>query len=171
MTFAKFLLCLLTCSVILAQDYPGLKKLVCGAGECPTYKDYYASKLKLSWFQAWAACQDYGLDFVSLDSKTEADSFRNVLTKNAALVDKSIGVFVGLTVGQIGNYSSCVWVATNKPLRFNLTWGAGQPNNIGGVQSCMGLSISTTVGDVYAFNDLECDETRFYPFVCQKVKS
>jgi len=142
-------------------------------GECPSYKDYYASKMKLSWFQAWATCQSHGLDFVSLDSKTEAESFRNVLTKNTALVDNYYAVYVGATLTQIGNYSSYAWVTTNKPLRFNMTWAVGQPNNVGGVQFCLGLSITATVGDVYAFNDLECDDAtyRFLPFVCQKART
>jgi len=106
-----------------------------------------------------------------LDSKTEADSFRKVLTKNAALVDNYYAVYVGATLSQLKNSSSFTWVATNNPLRFNLTWDAGQPNNLYFAQSCLGLTIAATVGSVYAYNDLECDDpNRILPFICQKVK-
>jgi len=131
---------------------------------CFEDKEYYTHvNLLTSWHDAWSACLNYGLEFVSLDSKREKDLFIDLCKRNDFA---SNWIHIGAVQEEINNYSSYVWVSSNRYLDYNFTWARNEPNNFNNLPE---LCLSLTVDSGCNFNDVWCDSEIKFAFVCQKL--
>jgi hypothetical protein len=102
------------------------------------------------------------MEFVSLETKSEADYFLSVCDKNIAQFTDEYTHIGGMTmVGKTGWH----WVNSGKRIDYQLKWLSGQPDFYAANEFC--LSIHKRAGD-FSFNDLNCFGAFESRFVCQK---
>jgi len=175
MKFASLvLLCLAFVCLADSQSYYGLKKLDHSklkiaktdahfAHYCAE-KEYYVSQYyKISWREAWNTCHSYGLKFVTLKTKEEADYFTKLCAANTELFLDNYA-FIGAIQGTPGDVSTYQWVETGQALNYAVNWSDSEPNNLNGTQWCMAVRKQP---DQFMFDDNYCDNVN-WRFVCEK---
>lgn len=97
------------------------------------------------------------MKLATLETKKEHDYVLNLMD-NGAISEPQ--VFIGASdIGDEGNF---YWVATGKPFDYTPKWKAGEPNNLGDGENCIGLWKE----DGYRFNDVPCTGYK-QKFLCE----
>lgn len=106
------------------------------------------------------------MDFVSLETETEANSFLEICKKNANSFDSFTHIGALTTVAK--SHDKWYWVNSGRRITYPIKWSPGQPDNSAGGERC--LSIIKQTNNSFLFNDLECSNihTHYFNFVCQQ---
>lgn len=106
------------------------------------------------------------MDVLSLETSTEAEVFLGLCQGSASLFEKFTHIG-GITLAP-KHLSTWYWVDSGKRIEYPLKFAANQPDNFNNIEYC--LSIQKEPGDVFAFNDIECNTNYEVKFICQKVE-
>lgn len=102
-------------------------------------RKYYVSRISKQWVDGLALCLQYDMDYVTLESSSEANHFLSLLVRDVYYV----GITDSLSEGTFYNYET-VSFANTRPL---LKWGPGEPNNAGSNEDCVYMGMNS-VSDV-----------------------
>lgn len=132
-----------------------------GNGVAYTKKFWYPTHFLANWQDAKLLCNSYKMQFATLDSQREADTFLFLYGQKAALftIDSYIGAITTILLSTTDYY----WVESGLKVNFPLIFTAGQPNNQDGNQMCLAVNKA----DGYKFNDLGCYSAVPSKFFCQ----
>lgn len=101
------------------------------------------------------------MEFLSLETKSEADFFFGLCEKNIAhFTDEYTHVGAMTMTGKTDWY----WVNSGKRVDYQMKWFAGQPDFYASNEFCLAIK---KWGD-FSFNDLNCFGAYESKFVCQK---
>ncbi|XP_030562002.1 C-type lectin 37Db isoform X2 [Drosophila novamexicana] len=113
---------------------------------------YIEETLRVNWFRASNICRQLGGFLVNLASKEELQALSRQL-------HPARSYWLSLyDLAEPGVYAS---QANGRDAQF-LSWSAGQPDNIGGVEHCIELWLS---GSTFQMNDAQCEMP--FHFVCE----
>jgi hypothetical protein len=101
------------------------------------------------------------MEFVSLETRAEADFFFGLCEKNIAHFDDYTYVGGITTVGKTGWH----WVNSGKRIDYAMKWLANEPNFYANNEFC--LAIQKKPAD-FSFIDLNCFGVYESRFICQK---
>ena len=104
------------------------------------------------------------MGLATLDSKEEGQYFFVLFEHYASLFD--IWTHIGGVAAIPKTLTEWYWTENGTKLNFTLKFLPGAPDNVGGNEVCLTLTISA---GSYFFNDLKCYENYIMKFVCQTV--
>jgi hypothetical protein len=124
---------------------------------------WYPTLYKGTWIEAAVICRSFGMDLFTLYSQDEANHFYQILEKNTQLFPTYM--YIGGVTVILKTKTEWFWLDTNEKVNFPMRFLAGDPNNLGGNEKCLGMIIS---GGSYYFIDVMCNAVSV-KFVCQSV--
>lgn len=90
------------------------------------------------------------MDLVTLPTEEEASVFLKFSADNGIHFEN---MFIGGTY--IGNgFNNWYWINTGLPVKYQIKFDAGEPNNTGGRENC--LSLTKKPNNVFLYNDINC---------------
>lgn len=131
-----------------------------GAGYEKTF--WYPSHYRGTWIEAKTMCKHFKMELISLDSEAEANYFLNLFSQTPGLFDK--WTHIGAVTSLSKSKSEWYWAENAKKANFTLKFLSGQPDNYGGEEQCLAITLSN---GVYGFNDLKCYQANINRFLCQ----
>lgn len=121
--------------------------------------------MKTEWVNALAVCKSFGMDMISLETKTESEKMLEICSKNANLFD--VHTYAGGLTANSLTLDEWYWINSGKRLNYMLRFAPGEPNNHKGSEFC--LSIVRWEGTTtFYYNDIDCSNDA-RPFLCQKM--
>lgn len=110
------------------------------------------------------------MDVVSLESKNESEYFLNLCKRNARYIDDDFAHIGGMSLGQPTDdrYEQWYWVSSGARVDYPLSFGPNNPDNIGDDEYC--LSVQKLPGNIFFFNDINCNGLYEVKFICQIVE-
>ncbi|XP_017768251.1 PREDICTED: C-type lectin 37Db-like [Nicrophorus vespilloides] len=121
---------------------------------------YFESDYKASWFNAFVACRNMGMELLSIDSDEEFDKIHE-------FVKEKMNYRNGLTIwtsGVMKQKGQFIWINTGNPVTLS-KWWSGTPNNYGGHEFCMHVWLKHKQ---FLLNDAECQMESYY--ICESRK-
>ncbi|XP_066998483.2 hemolymph lipopolysaccharide-binding protein-like [Anabrus simplex] len=126
----------------------------------PLVGRYKLHTTEKSWTEAFNICQQEGAHLVVINSDTEADVLKDILTRNEKAV-----AFVG--VNDIVTEGKFVTIFGEELSKMDYTkWAPNEPNNNGGSATAPGEDCVYFIRDTAFFNDASC--TSKHPFICEQ---
>ncbi|CAO1339072.1 unnamed protein product [Diamesa hyperborea] len=161
-------------TLVINQMFKNLGSLTYNYDGKDCTSTYYVSReIKLTWAHALMFCRSFGMELASLPTKQLADKFTQLCFENAPSFDKWThvgGTYIG------AGLNKWYWLSTGKPVGYNLTMPSGQPDNAGGVQSCLSLDKQNgpfLFNDIHAFGAHEekpqTERSKIKDTLCQKI--
>lgn len=118
-----------------------------------------------TWSNARAVCKSYDLDFVSLETRAEADNFFRLCFANQRFF-KDWTHIGGMSLNPLSR-TEWYWVNSGNRLDYLMNFLPGEPNNDGGEEHCLAIGRSSP-DSAFGFNDFKCYGIN--AFVCQDIK-
>lgn len=106
-------------------------------------------------------CRSFGMDLVTLPTEEENNVFTKLCADNATYFDEYTHVG-GSNLG-LNNW---FWTSNGQPIKYQLKFAPGEPNNSGGREYY--LAISKQLGS-FKFNDVPGYGAREEKFVCEHI--
>ncbi|XP_066149618.1 C-type lectin 37Db-like [Euwallacea fornicatus] len=135
------------------------------AGNCRLETKYVLNKTTVTWFGAYIACLQNGMDLAIIKSQEEEQALETELTKYCISTGITRGYWIGGSRQGSPN-DAYLWFATGEPMVYN-KFSKGQPDRAGGVESCVHLF--NTDNHEYFWNDWGCMNK--IGFICQVRKN
>lgn len=132
-------------------------------------KTYYLTKnFESDWMGAYHFCKSGSMDLVWLEDQKEADNFIQLCNQNINQIVPDVSQNPEIFVGGVAPTSSAnwFWFESGLPINFTLAWSPNEPNNIEGIENCLGL---IAIKGKFGFNDENCYRV-VQQFVCQDIK-
>jgi len=107
------------------------------------------------------------MDLLALETEDELREFNALFTQNSQLFDSKYYYNIGGIVETIADYKTWHWVATAQPIKIQLPFGPGEPNNVDGLEHC--LSLEKKNSNHFVFNDIHCSIRFPTFFICQQI--
>jgi hypothetical protein len=105
------------------------------------------------------------MEFVSLETKQEADNFLSLCNKNMKLLNGFISV--GAVTLQGKSTDQWYWVNSGKRINYPIAFLPGEPNFLNDLEFC--LSVVKNSKDIFMFNDTTCNDPIERQFICEKI--
>lgn len=132
-------------------------------------KTYYISKDQETWIRAAARCHEIGMEFLTLESKHEADYFIALCNRGKTPIHNDL-FHIGGTTGNIesstGSDNEWFWMESGVPIRYDLQLIPGDPNSY---DSDICLAVGNKNVGTTGFFEVSCSTMR-RRFFCQRVK-
>lgn len=126
-------------------------------------KTYWISThFKAYWVQANDICHTNGMEFLSLETRQEANHLLSLCDQFIHLMEE--WTHIGGITKVAKSLDQWYWIVSGNKVNYRLKFGAGQPDNVGGKELC--LSIGNQAGNFF-FNDLNCYDQHQFKFICQ----
>jgi len=126
---------------------------------------YVSTTSKLIWGDVQANCRSHGMDFVSLDTLDEANSFLKTFSSTPGADDE--WYWIGASTSRAGTTDNFVWQNSGMRVNYNLPFAKGEPNNGGsGNENCLTAGRKSYNIANFLLNDLHCSST-VNRFICQ----
>ncbi|XP_066245200.1 C-type lectin 37Db-like [Euwallacea similis] len=135
------------------------------AWNCRLEPKYVLNKTAVSWYGAYIACLQNGMDLAIIKSKEEEQALEAELTKYCLTPGITHGYWIGGSRNGSPN-DAYLWFATGEDISYN-KFSKGQPDKAGGVEAC--VHIFVTDDHQFFWNDWIC--TNKIGFICQVRKS
>ncbi|KAL7036600.1 hypothetical protein ACKWTF_008859 [Chironomus riparius] len=131
-------------------------------------KSYFISRYsKTPWAESKAICRAFDLEFTTLESNSELQSFLNIIDNNSYLRTISDTFFwidgISLTPKSKTDW---YWTKSGKKLTFSLPWALNQPDFLRVDEFCLALGKSSN--QKFGFHDGICSAS--ISFVCQRIE-
>lgn len=132
----------------------------CGNAYAKTY--YISHVFKTHWTHARSICQSYGMEFLSLETLQEQNSFFKLCENKADLFED--WTFIGGYTIEGKSLDKWYWVNSGKRIDYSLTFGHGMPDFGWNQEFCLCLGKQTKT---FFMNDALCQGFE-KKFICQK---
>lgn len=134
-----------------------------GTTNCGTtfQKSYFLPKFfKTFWIHSRSICQSYGMEALSLETKTEAENFFDLLTKNHQQLEEL--THIGGVTSVLRASDKWYWVNSGKKVNYTMKFHPGHPDGAG---YCLSAQKR---GSEFYFKDLPCHSNYELKFICQR---
>uniref|UniRef100_A0A1Q3FPW5 Putative salivary c-type lectin n=1 Tax=Culex tarsalis TaxID=7177 RepID=A0A1Q3FPW5_CULTA len=123
---------------------------------------YIAFLENLNFFEAWQACESFGLRLAVVTSAADTNEIKVALNNVNAVYLWQFWI----AGTDLGRSKSFLWITTGKQIwrpNFYLNWYPGEPNNAGGNEHC----VEVYQESLARWNDRDCNVR--HGFVCELV--
>ena len=110
------------------------------------------------------------MEIISLDCETEAETFRNLFSKDHYFLAFEENTLVGAMTLVPKSTEHWYWANSGEQIDFQIKFAAGEPNNFHNREFCLGLR-KYLDGEVFFYNDITCSNAYLeFKFLCQKIE-
>lgn len=103
---------------------------------------FYFVHEHMNWFEAQTYCRQHYTDLATIDDQTDHEELLNIVLANFGVK--------WIWTGLYRTDAAAPWTWSDQSESTFRSWGIGQPNNNGGSQFCVAMSLIGT------FNDVDC---------------
>ncbi|KAG5683708.1 hypothetical protein PVAND_012973 [Polypedilum vanderplanki] len=132
------------------------------------YEKYYyvPRNVKTSWEKAKNYCESNGYQLATFETLDELNS---ILKSRMQYQQKLFTHYtlIGGQTHQLMSKQNWFWIYSGKQIAYKMIWENDKPNGDEGNGYC--LSFGPTMNSL-KFNDLSCNSSHHYTFICMKVK-
>lgn len=124
---------------------------------------YLPRNFAAKWQNARSICQNYGMEILTLETKSEANYVLEICKSHGQLFATS--THIGGIAAGAKSQDKWFWVTTGEKINYNIKWLDGEPNNLhNGEGMCLSIMKKP---DGFYFNDVRCnfEEQRF---ICEQ---
>jgi hypothetical protein len=125
-------------------------------------KTYWLSThYEASWIEAKMICNNFGLEFLKLDTEQEQNFALNLFQQHKGQFNEH--THVGGITNVKNNKYNWNWVESGSKINYMLRFGDGEPKNYGGDERCLSVMLEN---DNFVFHDMSCSIIK-HKFLCQ----